>query len=235
MLLTVAIIVLLIAMLLPQLSKAKRAAYIVKCLSNLHSHGVGFNGYLRDHFNTFALTKSWTDLSGKAGDPAMNPTNLYGAKSIPYEQRPLNKYLGSAESSQCPADLGDSYDSPAFGTITNCFQAFGNSYQAPFSYDVLRTKKVFGQVSAAGAVTSKPARYKQFAQSFSTKVIQGDFVWWGNRRIEFDKSRWHSEGAQRQYCMLFADWHASFTTFPFEQEAYWPASDPLPNPANLWW
>ena len=235
LLLVVAIIVLLLSLLLPQLQRAKRAAYIAKCLANLHAHGVGIHGYLRDNVNTFAMTRSWADLSGQAGNSAYNPTNFYSANSITYEQRPLNVYFGSAETSQCPADLGDSYDLPAMGPVTNCFLGYGNSYQAPFSYDVLRAKKVFGQVDAAGVVKSKPARYSQFKRSLRNKVIQGDWVWWGNRRIEFAKSRWHSDGPVRQYCMLYADWHAELTTFPLEQEAYWPAPDPPPSPGNLWW
>jgi len=235
MLVVISIIMLLLSIAAPSLSKAKRRARDVACLSNMHQSGIAIQAYLDDHVDTFAMAQSWADLVGVAGDPAYNPSNLYNANAIPESKRPLNHYSSDPRIAECPADLGDSYDSPAFDPVTNCFKAFGNSYQAPFSYDVLRTKYAFGTVTAAGVVAVRPRRHSEFKARFDNKVIQGDYVWWGNRRIEFAKSRWHTDDSQRKYNILFADWHAATTLFPPDQEAFWPGGDPPPDHRNVWW
>lgn len=229
MLLVVSIITLLIALLLPSLRNAKRQAYISVCLSNLKEHGTGFGAYHVDNLWFFPLTRGWADLSGKIGT-----SGHYGSNVYDYDDRPLNAYLGSAGVSRCPSDLGDSYNAAAFDTITNCYESYGNSYQAPFSYDVLRTEYVIGQIAADGTVLSRPKRLQHFSTSPTNKLIQADWVWWGNRPLSNPKSWWHSDGRERKYNVLFGDFSASLFNFPLDQDDYWPAFEP-PDPTALWY
>lgn len=229
MLLVVAIISLLIALLLPALNRARNNAFTAVCLANLKEHGHAFGDYHLDSNWFFPSTRSWADLSGKAGS-----SELYGSNLYDFDNRPLNPYLGSAEVSRCPSDRGDSYDAPSFDAITNCYEQYGNSYQAPFSYDVLRTEFVMGRVDAAGNSAVRPKRLTHFRKSMSNKLIQSDWVWWGNRPLSNPKSWWHNDGTQRKYNTLFADFHAELFTFPLDQDDYWPSFEP-PDPANSWY
>lgn len=229
LLLVVAVISLLIALLLPALGRAKKNAFTAVCLANLKEHGHAFGDYHLDSNMFFPSTRSWADLSGKVGT-----VSHYGSNQYDFDNRPLNPYLGSKEVSRCPADLGDSYNSPAFDAITNCYEQFGNSYQAPFSYDVLRTEFVIGQVNAGGDIIKRPKRLTHFRKSLSNKLLQADWVWWGNRPLSNPKSWWHNDGTQRKYNAVFADLHAELFTFPLDQDDYWPSFEP-PDPANLWY
>ena len=229
LLVVVALIVLLIAMLLPQLHSAKRNARIVVCLANLHQHGEAFGAYHRDNLQFYPITNNWADLSGKIGT-----VGHYNANQYDYEDRPLNEYLGTPESSRCPSDLGDSYNSPNFDAITNCYEQYGNSYQAPFSYNVLRTAYVIGDMTPAGLVSVKPRRANSFGAHMANKLVQADWVWWGNRPLSNPKSWWHTNGFERKYNVLFADFHCEFFTFPLDQDDHWPNFEP-PNPDNPWW
>ena len=103
----VAIIVLLIAMLLPSLRRAQQQAKQVRCRSNLRSIGQAWHAYLHDFDNKFLKSVRAKDnveinYGGKQGerDPYRGP-------------KPLNRYLDlpleatdGAEAFCCPCDRG---------------------------------------------------------------------------------------------------------------------------------
>jgi prepilin-type N-terminal cleavage/methylation domain-containing protein len=93
-LVVIGIVVLLIGILLPVVTKARNAAKSTKCLSNLRQIAVGFHVYAGDNF-------------GKLPDP--------GLSDLPWE-RVLAGYLKQDAVYECPADeevfpvVGSSYD-----------------------------------------------------------------------------------------------------------------------------
>ena len=55
LLVVIAIIALLLAVLVPALTKIQAAAQQIQCLSNLRQLGMGFNMYWNDHDNSFPV------------------------------------------------------------------------------------------------------------------------------------------------------------------------------------
>src|SRR5439155_18024972 len=113
LLVVIAIIAILASMLLPALGRAKAAAQITKCLSNLKQIGLGVKMYADDNNSTMPprsryaygtttgpLSRLDACMGGK--DPALGFTNNY-ARAV---DRPLQKYVPAAETFHCPADRG---------------------------------------------------------------------------------------------------------------------------------
>lgn len=92
-----------------------------------------------------------------------------------------------------------------------------------------RVKKVTGDSIVP---SNKPIKGSEVALKPTTKLIQGDWPWHGNRD-QFDKqTQWH-RGARRTFNVLFGDAHAEFFTFP-NQVKDW-VSGPAPDLNYLWW
>jgi prepilin-type processing-associated H-X9-DG protein len=133
----VSIIVLLVALLAPALSKVFEMARVASCRSNLHAHGVAWGCYLADNNQTFPqyfLNMQWC-YGGK--QPAVCEAPPGGGGSTPLnDYRPLNPYLqlplknvNKAEYFHCPSDHGiQASNSQSSIDGYSCYDWFGNSY-----------------------------------------------------------------------------------------------------------
>ena len=222
LLVVVSLIVLLIAMLLPALGHARQHGRNVTCFSNQKQIQSACVSYAVDHNKRYPAYDTWATLLGKLGtDPA------YNATSYDIEDRVLNDYV-AYQTAECPSDIGDSH--PAWGgRITDCYEQYGNSYQPPWNYDVLRTQFVFG-VGAPGGVKSK--RIDSF-ESPANKVVIGDFGWWLNRPWSNPMTRWHDKGEERNEPIAYADGHAAWMYVPAIHEAV--GTNLPPDPGFIWY
>lgn len=113
LLVVIAIIGILLSILLPQLSKARRTAEIAVCCSNLKQIGMGKMGYLKDHNLKFPLKRY---MNKKRITSWLGKTGVDGTLTL--EQRPVNPYLvpealngDDVLVARCPSEWGYSmYD-----------------------------------------------------------------------------------------------------------------------------
>jgi len=109
LLVVISIIAVLIAILLPALTKARDYVDDVQCLSNLRSFNVALasylnenQGYMPGNYTAGGDDVTWHTWLG--GDP--DPSGSYSG-SLPSEDRPLNRYLtGPRDAALCPRDSG---------------------------------------------------------------------------------------------------------------------------------
>jgi type II secretory pathway pseudopilin PulG len=239
LLVVVALIALLMALLVPALDHALRAAQVVFCGSNQHAIGVGLSAWLADHRSQYPAVHNFGALLGNRGTSVHYGSDMYDER-----QRPLNPYLGYQQgpvrAAQCPADLGDilSFDllvntnGPATYTPTeNTYQGYGSSYQEAFKTSRWKVKAVFGQIGE----TASPSITRFQISRTDNKILLGDWPYFGDRRLGSDRTRWHTAKEERRLNILFADMHSEFFLFPHgEMENPWNA-DQSPNPSFYWW
>lgn len=125
LLVVISIIALLIAMLLPALGMARKAARNVQCMSNLRGVGQAVAAYTADHRDLFPgrsddVLSSWHNYFGKKG---VSP----GASNIEPEDRLLSDYFGDSDAARCPLDGGDQWSSLA----DTVYGFYGTSYYHP--------------------------------------------------------------------------------------------------------
>lgn len=226
LLVVISIIAILVALLLPALSKARKSAETLQCASNQRQIGVSMQAYLNDYDGTFPLADNWLLVVGKRGEHTDYNAHLYDIRD-----RPLNQYItqagdgGEMSVAHCPSDKGN-----LAAPYETAYDGVGSSYFGQWKYDAFRTKYIFGDRQDP---TNYPAATLDEITRTSNKFVLGDEPWHGNRLISSPKSRWHSDAPVRQYNMLFADGHSSFFLFPMEMETWgWL---PLPDPGYDWW
>ena len=226
LLVVIAIIAILAAMLLPALSKAKRRAQRVHCASNQRQIGLAFRFFADDNNGNFPITKGWAANGGKFW------TNAYTAGgawefggAVPESERPLNEYARNVEVFACPADRGD----PLIPAVVSSWLAFGNSYYVAW-HDLYGVKNVTGD--HIPVVYSDPITETTIARRPSTKIIQGDWCWPGNRPRSDARSSVHGSVGKRSQNMLFGDGHVEFYSFPNAMDGW---GYQAPDPNFLWW
>lgn len=111
LLVAIAVIAVLLALLLPALSHARKLSYQVVCANNLRQISVGWTSYVQDNKDTFPVilpTKPVGGLSPKPNfpddqddEPAVDPSWSYGGATfrgsdrtpVLASDRPINRYL----------------------------------------------------------------------------------------------------------------------------------------------
>jgi prepilin-type N-terminal cleavage/methylation domain-containing protein len=136
LLVVIGIIAVLVAILLPAMQKARRAAQITKCAANLHMIALAFNSYLIESRGVAFWRSQNIGLNGMdwyvyGGRDTGNKYNLpppgQGGFFNILHPRPLNKYMGTmkdAEVFHCPADT----DAAPWAYGYSQFDWCGNSY-----------------------------------------------------------------------------------------------------------
>lgn len=234
LLVVIAIIAILAAMLLPALARAKAKAHRTKCLSNERQIGIAFLLYAEDNRETFPAAPSWSTIGGNLGLAAAYDSNRYG-----WTNRPLNHFLPAPEVYFCPADRGDSLvDELRLRRIPTCYAGYGTSYLVQWAIDTWRVKHVAGDSLAPTTPQGKPIKTAEVAVRASSKIIQGDWHWHGNRHdptlpTYSMSSAWHNYRGQTRFNMLFGDGHVEFFAFPKDYRL-WDFSPP-PDPNFKWW
>jgi prepilin-type processing-associated H-X9-DG protein len=219
----IAIIAILAAMLLPALSQAKKKAHRVQCVSNQHQIHLGYQMYVDDNRDYYPVCKGVSAVGGETGTSQGNSA-LQGL--TPRDQRPLNEYIANLETFRCPADRGDS-----LRNVKNVYEAFGNSYRVAW-FNAFRVKQVIGREGASGS-DAIPIKGNEVAKRPSTKIIQGDFNWHGNRGLEDPRVVWHNYKKEARYNMAFGDGHVEFVRWPSEFVNW--VNSPQPNMNWEWW
>lgn len=202
LIISLAVIALLMATLLPALSAARRSGYRAVCAGNLRQIAAAWLAYTHDNarFPRAGKAPDWS-YGGVRFSPAGN------AELDP--ARPVNRYLtdqasagaraGAARVFRCPSDVGvftrdPSPDSaPRMSVLGGgtCFATFGTSYRAnPALLD--STRAGIDQLSRALA----PA---DIFTATSDLLMVGDAAWWYATRPPGDpearlEASWHGRG-----------------------------------------
>jgi prepilin-type N-terminal cleavage/methylation domain-containing protein len=217
-LVVVAMIVLLIAILLPTIARARSKAQRVACQTQLHQLVLAWHQYLDANHGQFPHGRTLSvDFGGKQG--------TYNQYLV---SRPLNRYAGlppttpQADIFHCPSDCGGEISS-ATGQVDStgsCYDYYGTSYKAN-RFLVGADLPVSPADPCAPVVQSMNDKILHLTRSQidgeSQLILLGDFGWedtWNpasSCRMEWHaRTAWHNIG--------FMDGHADFT--PIYKGAY---------------
>ncbi|MCM8535460.1 MAG: hypothetical protein NE334_05945 [Lentisphaeraceae bacterium] len=104
--------------------------------------------------------------------------------------------------------------------VSNAYESYGTSYLVQYASNSFAVESV---THDAAAFLKRVSEW----QAPSKKIILGDWVWHGNRKIENSKTRWH-DTRKRKFNMLFSDGHVKYYGFPLAMEG-WQGKAPNPN------
>ena len=92
---------------------------------------------------------------------------------------------------ECPSDIGDPFNT----SIDSTYESYGSSYLVQFASNSF----------AVASVTHSDPQFLRRVNDWEAptkKIILGDWVWHGNRKMTNPKTRWHDEN-HRRFNMLF--------------------------------
>ncbi len=217
LLVVLALVSLLVAILLPSLSRVRSCARLARCSSNLRSLATAWIGYVNDH-------------NGRFYQRANANINYGGWRGLKDERgwwpRPLNPWVGlpdpngvterNATVFSCPADRGGIPDSYFFERV---YRAHGTSYQTnlfligPDSCKPFSTCTRDLDLAIAARLTNLQITA---VASHSRLVLIGDYGWvnqWDPTPLPHpewkQRAEWH--GKASHYSVAFLDGHTAFT------------------------
>jgi prepilin-type N-terminal cleavage/methylation domain-containing protein len=230
LLVVIAIIAILAALLMPALARAKRLAHRTACVNNIRQQGIALVLYTGDSAEFYPVWPEWVAYGGQAATVQPGDPNYTQVTANDGEQtnRPLNSYVANnVNVFHCPADAGDA-DYP---NSPPCWDVYGVSYYMAFWFDSYGVRHVGGASNWPWPETGNegPIKTSEVAQAPSTKLILGDFPWYG-RNVNTSASAWHNDKGKPYFPTLFGDGHVSNFLFPVNL-----SSSATVSPANAYW
>jgi len=112
-----------------------------------------------------------------------------------------------------------------------CSEGWGNSYLVEWYSYAFRVERVTGS-NGKILPRTEPIKGSDIARKSTTKILQGDWPWHGNRFITDPRSEWHNVRGRRAEAILFGDMHVAFFRFPDDLASH---MNDLPDPNYLFW
>jgi prepilin-type N-terminal cleavage/methylation domain-containing protein len=226
LLVVIAIIAILAALLLPALAAAKARGVRTACINNQRQIGIALRMYVDDSQDNYPTYFSWATWGGQTGNltsfhPIAAGIGLHGG-GFNETNRQLYPYLKSTAVCHCPADKGDPLYAPPNDTYTGTFwDGWGNSYLMQWYSSEYAVEFVGGACDQTGAVMkANPNKGTRIAMAPSTKIILGDWNWFGNRLVTSPQTSWHAYKGKRVIPFLFGDGHDEvFSYSPADEHA----------------
>jgi prepilin-type N-terminal cleavage/methylation domain-containing protein len=242
LLVVIAIIAILAAMLMPALAAAKRQAARTQCVNNQHEIGIALHMYVDDYKELYPTYMDWATWGGQTGTNINVESDSYGYSlhggGFPQNKRQLNIYLKNPNLCHCPADVGDPLYAPPVGSYTgNCWYGWGNSYLMSWYFSEFGVELVGGACDPSGTMVENgayPNKRTNFAIKSATKIILGDWNWFGNRTVASPQTSWHAYKGHRVIPFLFADGHNEVWPFSPADE-HVDDEDAAPNLQYRYW
>ena len=220
LLVVISIIALLIGILLPALSGARKAAQRVSCMSNLHQITIATTSYLNDFKDYFPTYK----ITGTSAGPAWSSTHWGGKRGpetyITYrdgDPRMLNSYIGydglvtmTTESLalkvfRCPSDTGVTRASNPTITYPSQFDGHGTSY----SYNASPNGSAWNHGISEKRLLQIANPFKMiYAGDASMNDFYGKFG--GGYGLPYYITRWHNASEDGWANIIFADGHVKY-------------------------
>lgn len=191
---SLALVIILLAVLLPALASARVASSRETCASHLRHCGQAWEVYLADNkaqFPYVPIQPGWhyggVKFSSVDGHPFLDLS------------RPLTTYVaaavgarGAEDAFRCPADDGIRGETSGVGTgDRSAYRSFGTSYRA--------SARLFD----AADTPDRGLRVNEIATVPSRLVIMGDPVWYEVSRATGREASWHGQAAMGN--LLFLD------------------------------